>query len=525
MNTKLPAFAPALRPLFAVLCLLAASATTLTLAPRANAAAVTKAAAGGYHSLYVTDAGALWAVGDNTFGQLGDGTDSPWQTSRVQVATGVIDVAAGCYHSLFLKNDGALWAMGSDIDGELGDGAVNDGTDLQYQNPPVRVADGVKAVAAGNAHSLFLKNDGTLWAMGANSLGQLGDGTTTYRRTPVQIADSVTAVAAGDAHSLFLKNDNTLWAMGANDYGQLGDGTTTTRRAPVRVADNVKAVSAGNYHTLFLKYDGTLWAVGANDCGQLADGTTTQRLAPVQVAAGVMTMAAGGSCSLYVGNDGTLWAVGCNSTGQLGDGTTTTRRAPVQIAAGVTAVTASKWRQGHTLFIKNNGTLWAMGYNNAGQLGDGTKGDQRNPNSADRHAPVYIAGGGGPVITTQPVSQNPAAGALVTFGVVADGSAPLTYQWQKNSADIPGATASTYTIKNAQPPDAGNYRVIVTDATGPTPSEVATLSIAGYGAGDGNSDGAGGSNGGGGGAPSLLQAAALALLATMRVIKRNRPHA
>jgi alpha-tubulin suppressor-like RCC1 family protein len=83
-------------------------------------------------------------------------------------------------------------------------------------------------IAAGGYHSLFLKSNGSLWAMGYNAYGQLGDGTTSDNNHPEQIvASNVTAIAGGDNHSLFLKSNGSLWVMGYNAYGQLGDGTTS----------------------------------------------------------------------------------------------------------------------------------------------------------------------------------------------------------------------------------------------------------------------------------------------------------
>ena len=144
-------------------------------------------------------------------------------------------VAAGYYHSLFLKEDGSLWAMGYNGEGQLGNGEQN----WNANSSPVQVVDsGVVQVAAGNEHSLFLKDDGSLWAMGYNWTGQLGNGNTENQTTPVQVVDSgVAQVAAGESHSLFLKDDGSLWAMGYNNYGQLGNGNIG-QTSPVQVVDS-----------------------------------------------------------------------------------------------------------------------------------------------------------------------------------------------------------------------------------------------------------------------------------------------
>ena len=109
------------------------------------------------------------------------------------------------------------------------------------------VASNVTVIAAGINHSLFLKSDGSLWAMGANWGGQLGDGTYAKTNRPEQIvASGVTTIAARD-HSLFLKNDGSLWVMGNNQYGQLGDGTTNNSNLPKQiVASGVTAIAAGD---------------------------------------------------------------------------------------------------------------------------------------------------------------------------------------------------------------------------------------------------------------------------------------
>jgi len=374
-------------------------------------------AAGGEHSLALKTDGTVWAWGRNEYGQLGDGTRTD-RFTPVQVKgpggsdwlTDVQAVAAGGYHSLALKTDGTVWAWGRNNGGQLGDGTTTDRlTPVQVVGPGGSdwLTD-VQAVAAGVGHSLALKTDGTVWAWGWNEFGQLGDGTTTNSSTPVQVVGpggsgwltDVQAVAAKWGHSLALKTDGTVWAWGGNWCGQLGDGTTTNSSTPVQVVGpggsgwltDVQAVAAGVEHSLALKTDGTVWAWGRNEYGQLGDGTTTDRYMPVQVKGpggsdrltDVKAVAARWDHSLALKTDGTVWAWGRNNSGQLGDGTTTDRLTPVQVvgpggSGWFTDVQAVAAGLHHSLALKTDGTVWAWGANWYGQLGDGTTTDSSTP--------------------------------------------------------------------------------------------------------------------------------------------------
>jgi alpha-tubulin suppressor-like RCC1 family protein len=256
------------------------------------------------------------------------------------------------------------------------------------------VPSGVVAVAAGSIHTLFLKSDGSVWAIGFNGFGQLGDGFNTDSSVPEQIIPppqpqlmppiSSTAssplcvtVSAGVYNSLFTKSDGSLWAMGLNNYGQLGDGTYSQINAPEKIASGVTSVACGSTydasgatqnHTLFVKSDGSLWAMGYDSSGELGDGTSGRTNTPEQiVSSGVTAVAAGTHHSLFVKNDGSLWAMGLNSFGQCGISVPKTNQPVRVVAAGVTAVAAAK---AHSLFLKTDGSLWAMGVNTVGQLGD-----------------------------------------------------------------------------------------------------------------------------------------------------------
>lgn len=404
------------------------------------------------HTVALKTDGTLWAWGRNFEGQLGDGTvtsrlapvqigtDTDWavigaggritsalrtdgtlwawglpvrlgngdgrvcssiatcQTTPIQIGTradGEV-LAVGTNNTFVLHEDNSLWAVGGNAFGQLGIGDIttDSATLVQVDTPR-----SWQSVVAGNEHVLALQADGTLWAWGRNLSGRLGDGTTTTRVSAVQIGTETTwqAVAAGAQHSLGLRSDGTLWGWGDNEYGQVGNGDTNDQHDPAQVGSSTDwtAVAASQFHSLGLRTNGTLWAWGRNDTWQLGDGTSvTNRINPVQIGTDTdwASVSAGYDYSLAIRSNGSLWAWGNNDAGQLGDGTTTSRNAPVQIgtatnwaavSGGGASLTGSSndcsSTRRHTLGLRTNGTLWAWGNNVSGQLGDGTTDDSPVP--------------------------------------------------------------------------------------------------------------------------------------------------
>ncbi len=212
-------------------------------------------AGGGAHSLAVKSDGTVWSWGYNSDGQLGD--DDTRDTSlpvQVPGLRNVFMVAAGGAHSLAITSDGAVWAWGSNVTGQLGNGGNAE------SHRPVRVAGLRNAVAVAGADwfSLALKGDGTVWAWGWNAEGELGNGTNTTTSVPTLVVglSDIVAISAGPAqrsgHGLALRADGTVWAWGDNSRGQLGNGASNNSAVPVQVAGVQKAiaVSAGGRHSL-----------------------------------------------------------------------------------------------------------------------------------------------------------------------------------------------------------------------------------------------------------------------------------
>lgn len=342
-----------------------------------------------YHTLTIRSGGTLWAWGDNSYGQLGDGTLTD-SSSPVQAGTATTwkQVSAGRYHSTGVQSNGTVWAWGANTYGQLGNGTRTDSSSPMMVGTDTDWA----FVEAGGYHTHALKYDGSLWAWGQNVAGVLGDGTMGNKLSPIRIGagNDWQFISAGNYHCTAIKTGGTLWAWGYNYQGMLGDGSETNRSAPVQIGTdtNWKYASAGTYHTLGIKTDGTLWAWGSNLWGQLGDGTTVYKTSPVNIATGLgkewVYASAGTTHSIAVASDGTIWAWGNNSNGELGTGDTTGTTTPVMIG------TTDDWKYAEAGFtstcaIKLNDTLYAWGDNSQGQLGNGTNDDELSPVSVATH--------------------------------------------------------------------------------------------------------------------------------------------
>ena len=333
-----------------------------------------------------------------------------------------VAVATGDTHSLALTDDGNVWTWGN-ISSEP---EINGNYSGNLHQVPIS---GVVAIAAGIDCSYALKSDGTVWAWGCNLNGELGDGTTNTSFTPVQVVglSNVTRISAGSLFGVALKSDGTVWTWGynlgtyENNNNRLGDGTRETQLTPVRVKglDNVKDIMGpcfaikddgtvgawgpalnmtnsmeafqvpglknikaidmdyGYGHAVFVRDDGTVWSWGRNNNGQFGNGTFMRGYPffnesfQAKGLSDVKAVSASGMTSMALKNDGTVWGWGHNQDGMLGTGQMVELElTPVMIQGFSGIVAISSKGSSHSVFLKEDGSVWECGSNNNGQMGD-----------------------------------------------------------------------------------------------------------------------------------------------------------
>lgn len=399
--------------------------------------------AGSEHTCAVRGDGSVWCWGSNTAdGRLGDGTTA-LRRAPVRVAVlagGVKSIAAGEMHTCALLQDGSVWCWGNNSMGQIGDGTRKD------RYAPVRVealGTGVRELAVGALHACALRKDDTLWCWGDNASGQLGEEPSSAKLSPVRVSGIITrdavALTAGVHHTCLLDKKGRAfcwggvktpestgqetvspmkalqleidaptgrWAQlsvgnrfgcgrttaglvycwGEGRLGQLGSGRLTDEPSPVQVislSGDVVDVKAGENFACALSRQGSISCWGDNASGQVGILPAAHREKPVLVrsAASFSRVFAGfdRTCALDVRQN--AWCWGDNMAGQLGDGTSTARELPVMVPlSGVREVALGAL---HTCFLTADGRIFCTGDNAEGQLGTGGEDSRR---FSPRHA-------------------------------------------------------------------------------------------------------------------------------------------
>lgn len=267
----------------------------------------------------------------------------------------VICVATGLDFSIFLREDGSVWATGNNTYGQLGDNTF-------FQRlSPVQVGSltNIRKIVTGQSFSLALSKDGKLWGWGDNSYNTINANGALFN-TPQSVhgLENIKDVTVSGSNCMALDDIGQVWVWGRSSLGSLD--------CPELVPNlkDIIAISCGTSFAIALKSDGTIWAWGANSNGELGNGMPSPglTLVPAQVieVENIVKIAAGPTHCLALKSSGELWAWGSNLTGQLGIGSTITQYSPVFVCStsSLSSLFASAFR---SHFLTENGEVWSWG--------------------------------------------------------------------------------------------------------------------------------------------------------------------
>ena len=417
--------------LITAVLMLAAGLGFLVIAPQAALAASppgTSLGAGQDHTCALEN-GKAYCWGNNPLGELGDGSTAnspvpvPVDTSGVLGGKTLTQITVGYSHTCALDSTGAAYCWGWDYNGALGDGKGGADTSAKSLVPVAVEAPGgvhfTQIAANGSQGTCALDSTGAAYCWGSNSLGELGDGSTTYSTVPVAVDTSgvlagktLTEITAGELHMCALDSLGAAYCWGYNEEGQLGDGnsgsgpTTAYSSVPVAVdtsgalvGETLTQITAdGGVSTCAEDSIGAVYCWGDNEDGALGNGSTVNSSVPVAVdtsgaLAGKTLTQITAHCALD--SNGAAYCWGNNGAGQLGNGSTASSSVPVPVdASGVLAgktLTQISGGAGQVCAQDSSRAVYCWGSNQFGQLGDNSTAPQSDvPVLAGPQSPTSV---------------------------------------------------------------------------------------------------------------------------------------
>jgi alpha-tubulin suppressor-like RCC1 family protein len=276
----------------------------------------------------------------------------------------IIDIATGANHSVFLNEEGKIYACGKNDNGRLGIG-----TNVSVKLPfSLDNSVNIQNIYTGNVNTFFITKEGIVYGTGENTKGQLGIGNRVSQFSPtiLQFFKSqnikISKIAGGWFHTLFLSSNNDVYMCGGDDMIDV----------PIKINLKCKDIGAGKGHSVFLSIENKVYTMGWNWFGQLGNGATENSKEPVliDIKDSITKVYAGMNYTILLNNNGKVYGCGDNTNGQLGL-SSVIKEQRIFTLMNVSNISSVSAGQNHTLFKTIDGNVYATGMNIKGQLGIG----------------------------------------------------------------------------------------------------------------------------------------------------------
>lgn len=334
----------------------------------------------GSHTITLRVDGKVFTYGDNTYGQLGNGTtkssDEPVEV-KFEEGTKIVQISAGEYHNVALDSNGNVWTWGRNNNYQIGHSGGNQYTPYKVNGLPKAIK-----IAAGNNNTMIITENKELYGWGLNAYGDLGLGNYTNRVLPKKVTGikDIIDISGGKSHFIVLNSNGEVYTTGSNLYGQLGLGRTDINKVneftKVEISEKIGTINAGELSNIVTTVDGYVYSWGGNTYGQLGTNDNINKNKPTRIenVQDIRQVNMGKTHSIIRDGSNKVYLAGTNTYGQLGNASnanTTIFEENVRIS-DVLRVSAGNT---YTTFLKKDGFVWACGdYNH----GDKTKKSKTN---------------------------------------------------------------------------------------------------------------------------------------------------
>ncbi|MBQ2938059.1 MAG: cadherin-like beta sandwich domain-containing protein [Clostridia bacterium] len=374
----------------------------------------------GSHTISLRVDGKVFTWGDNTYGQLGNGTtvssDEPEEVTFPE-GTVITEIASGENHNVALDDQGNVWTWGRNNNYQIGHSGGNQYTPYKITGLPK-----VIRIAAGNNNTMVITENNELYAWGLNAYGDLGLGTYTNKVLPTKVTGigDIIDISGGKSHFIALNRAGEVYVTGSNLYGQLGIGTNETSKInefrKLEISEKIGTINSGDLSNIATTVDGYVYAWGGNTYGQLGTSDKENKYVPTRInnVQNIRQADSGKTHTVLRDGNNNVFVVGTNTNGQLGIGTKDNKETfeQNQRISNVIRVSAGNT---YTTFLKEDGFVWACG--------DYNHGDKSKKSRTKAQVPVLVGSDSSSLDTMEVVLmksevQNIMANAKFKFNLI-----------------------------------------------------------------------------------------------------------